>query len=435
MKIAYVYVMIWWMVPAVFGQNLTLHSVEGALQQALKHNSDLRLYQLKRTRTTLEHKSSKSHFLPTISGVLTAQRNIDLPVTPIPGEIFGQPGQTIEAQFGQTYNYNVGILISKSLLDWQAILKSRVIKINTEMAEAQTAAFKQKLTEQVALYYYTVIITKKALQINAQDAKLADSLFLLAQKKFDQGIIDQLAMNQARMHIHQLRQTSIANQILLSQCYQKLKTLLGADTQATITITQAEVLPITTNALLDNIGQDKSLIHYALQSKQNDLKVRMERATYLPKLSLTTYLGRQQFTNEATVSFDRNAWTSNSYISLNLNIPIFTGFSRSNQIKTTKVAQQEAQLAWQQAQQKSAIADITLMKEYQYTQQMVQANQGNFQLAKTNARLSFKRYQQGLINLEQYYRRFEDYLSAEQNYLNALSKLYGYQATILSRKK
>ncbi|HAS42127.1 MAG TPA: hypothetical protein DCS93_16735 [Microscillaceae bacterium] len=432
MKIALLCLIICGTASAVIGQNLTLNSVEEALKQALQHNPDLQLYQLKRKQAQLEHKSSRSHLLPTISGVITAQRNIDLPVTPIPGEIFGQPGRTIEAQFGQTYNYNVGLSLSKNLLDWQATLKSRVVKINMEMTEAQTAAFKQKLTEQVALYYYTAIITKKALQINAQDVQLADSLFLLTQNKFRQGVTDQLAINQARMHIHQLRQTSISNKILLNQCYQQLKTLLGADTQATITITQTEILSLPNNALPINMGQDKSLTTYALQSKQNDLRVRMERAAYLPKLSLTTYLGRQQFSNEATISFDR--WTSNSYIGLNLSIPIFTGFSRSNQVKIAKVAQQEAKLTWQQAQQKSALADATLLKEYQYTQELVQASQDNFRLAKANAKLSFKRYQQGLINLEQYYRRFEDYLSAEQGYLSALSKLYGYQATIISRK-
>lgn len=434
MKLAHLSLITLWINSVALAQTITLKSVDEAVQQSLISNPDLRLYKLKRNQAKLEHKVSKSHLLPTISANIAAQKNIHLPVTPLPGEIFGQPGQTIQVQFGQNYNYNAGFMLTKDLLDWQKKLHSRMLKVNMEIIEGQAAAYRQKLIEQVALYYYTALVTKKALEINEQDVQLADSLYALAQQKFNKGIIDQLAVNQARMHIHQLHQASISNQTLLAQCHHQLKILLGVDAQAVIQITQTEISETELSLAAINLNRDKSLIGYELQSKQNDLRVRLERAAFIPKLSVTAYLGKQQFTNEPTLSFDNNSWTNNSYISLHLNIPIFTGFSRSNQIKMAKVGQEEAKLALKQAQQKSAINDALLLKEYQYAHQLVDATKHNFRLTKRNANLSFKRYQQGVINLEQYFRKFEDYLSAEQGYLNALSKLYSYQAIILSRK-
>ncbi len=425
---------------AVFGQTLglaqptppiVLRSASQTIQLALEQNPDLRIYRLKRQQAALEHKLSKSFILPTITGSVGAQKNIHLPITPVPGEIFGQPGQTVQAQFGQQYNYNAGIAIQKNFLDWQAIVKSRVAKIQVEISEGEAGAFKQQLTEQVALYYYTVLITQKAAAIYDQDVKIADSTLLLIRQKFAQGLVNQLTVNRAKIHANNTRQNKQNNQRLFDQCTYQLKPLLGLSADAPLTIEEKAIhLP----PALPTLQTDKALRVYALKRKQTAMNVKLHKASFTPRLSFYSYFGKQQFSNTDQVSFDNNAWSNYSYIGLNLSVPVFTGLSRLKQLKIAKISHESAQEVWQREQQKAANKDQWLLTNYQHYRTLAKTAHSTFKLTQSNVALAWQQYRQGLISLPQYFQVFDEYLQAESAYLNVLSKCYSNYATILSRK-
>ncbi|MEM6525850.1 MAG: hypothetical protein AAF693_18770, partial [Bacteroidota bacterium] len=57
----------------------------------------------------------------------------------------------------------------------------------------------------------------------------------------------------------------------------------------------------------------------------------------------------------------------------------------------------------------------------------------NFQLYEENQRLTYKKYEEGLVSLDAYLRVFEDYVKAENTFLNNLSKVYSLYSQIIPR--
>jgi outer membrane protein len=72
---------------------------------------------------------------PQASAGFKGTDNLNLAVTPLPVELFGQPGKTIDAQFAKHYVYNSGITINQNIFDWTAVMQAKIAgnKIRTQV--------------------------------------------------------------------------------------------------------------------------------------------------------------------------------------------------------------------------------------------------------------------------------------------------------------
>lgn len=413
---------------------IVLFNVNEAIAYGKKYNIDRNIQELQQDRARAEHKLSKSYLLPTILGSFTAQNNLNLATTPIPGELVGQPGTLVNVQFGQEYNYNAGITITQTVLDWQNSIKARIAKVGKEITQVQSSLFDEKLMEQIALFYYNAIIAQKALEINKKDQSLADSIRTLTQDKFNNGLIDKSSLNQAIINVNNIEQSVLANHSSLEQSLNQLKNLLGLPADSNIELQEVEKTEEQGFPISETLAMDKNILLYEHQLEQARLDVKQQRALHYPKLSLNAYFGQQQFQNDFTFSLDGEAWTDYSYVGLNLSVPIFTGLANHNKTKVSKIEYGIAQKNLEQQKQQSALQDDLLLKEYDISLQASTTAYDNFMLYQDNVDLTFQKLQQGIIGLDAYFKVFEDYLRAENNYLNTLSNVYGNYATILSRK-
>ena len=84
--------------------------------------------------------------------------------------------------------------------------------------------------------------------------------------------------------------------------------------------------------------------------------------------------------------------------------------------------------------EKSTSKDAQLIAEYERNILVLKSSKNNFTLTKENTNLALLKYQQGLLSLDAYFKTYEDYLKAENNYLNTLSITLSQYATILSRQ-
>ncbi len=415
--------------------NIELTSAEQAIQLAWTQNPDLEVYQLQQQRAASEWRSSRSAYLPQVTATANGQWNAALATTPFPAELgvlLGEPGESVNVQFGQPYTYNAGINISQNIFDWQAIQRTRLSETTVNLTGAQSEAFRQSLAEQVSMSYYTALIAQEALRVSQHDLRIADSIFLLAQEKFDQGLIDRYSLNQAKINVNNLKQSDASTQVLYQQSLQQLGILMGIENGQELLL--AETPAIENLALQPNLAQDQALRVLEQQVLQADLQVGVQQSAYAPKLSFYSYLGKQQFQNEFTMSFGSDSWSNYSYLGLNLSIPIFSGGSTRNQVKAAQIDRDIAMAQLETETARSKAADELLMTEYQQSLISARSAEENFSLNEENSQLALQKYRQGLISLDAYFRTFDEYLKAENAYLNSLSVLYSYYATLISRK-
>ena len=417
---------------AQMSNEYVLSSVENAISKALETNPTLEVYQLQQDIAQKNYKIAKAYKLPTLTGTANGQRNVSLATTPLPGEIFGQPGETINAQFGQKYQYNAGININNNVFDWQLHLNKKIAKANVDLADLDTQAFQQKLVEQTSLYYYSALMTQEAIHINEQDLKIADSILQLTTDKFHQGLLDKIALNNSKINVNKIKQTKVSNTQQLNLYLKELHVLLGLKDNQTIVL--EESLKSTPKQLLSTgtLNTDADVSMFELQKDQSELNLKYQKASLYPKLSMYSYIGKQYFSND--FGFANSVWNDYRYVGLNVSVPIFSGFTNKNKIKKAKIEFDIATQNYENELTKSKLDDEVLIENYLSGFKSLEVSMETYQLRKENSGLVYQKYTEGLIRLEEYLVAFEEYLNAQNNYLNTLSNTYSYHATILSRQ-
>ena len=413
---------------------ITLSSFEETWNYALKNNPDQNSYLLNIEKAKADKITSQSFLWPSINGSFSGQYNIELPTTPIPGEIIGKPGTTIYAQFGQKFNYTTGISVNKEILNWQNCMQLKLAKNNILTTQLQADAYKQSLKQQVALFYFTTVVGQEALETNRRNLAEADSIVILTKQKQQQGLINTISANQALINRNNIQQQIASSQMLVDQCKISLKILCGLAVNADLQLNMMDLKNHQIVSPNQNLNPDKNLAISENQVKGLKYNVDIQKSAYLPKLNANYYIGEQQYRKDFGLSFDSKDWYVSKYLVVSLQVPIFNGFSTSSCVKSSKIEYQKAQTDWEESKRKAALNDELLLKNFTQSSLIAQTNQENYRLYAENERLANQQLRAGIISLDDYLKISEDYLKAENNYLNSLSTLYNYYSTIISRQ-
>jgi outer membrane protein len=411
-----------------------INSLPEVFDIAIKHNPTQAVYQLQIKQSQYNYESSKGFIYPNASANFNGTDNLHLAVTPIPGILIGKPGTTFYAQFGKKYTYNTGVTIGQDLVDWQSIFQSEIAKSNIKLNQVQQDSYVQSLKEQVARLYFSILIAKSSLNLSKQDSVYADSLLKLSKQRLQQGITDAIAVNQADINYNNVLQSKAQSQQLYDQGIENLKILLGEKPANELVLSENIELGLLSLNDIDKLGTDRSLEVYQQQVQIADIQRKSQRSAAYPKLSATVFLGAQEFRDGFGFSVDNNALSGYRYIGLNLSVPIFTGFTNSNKYQSSVVQKQIAEVQYNNAIQQSAINDRLLIKNFTNYADAVKASGNSFKLYGNNLQLNKQKYQEGILSMDAYLRVFQDYLTAENVYLNNLSQLLSTKATILSRQ-
>jgi len=412
----------------------TFHSLEEVWIYALKSNPDNSVYQLHVEKAVKDYKTAKSYLYPKISIGMSGQYNMEIPETPVPGEIFGKPGETVYAKFGQAYNYSRGLSFSKTLLDWQSMFQAKIAQSNTNLAKAEKALFEQNLKQQAAQVYYAALTARAAVDLSQKDLILADSTLLLSTNRFQEGVIDNMTLNQAKINRNNALDRLEQNKQYLLENETNLKILLGLTPGDTLLL--SENIQLTENTAIDTISTDElSLNLYKIQTENAGFATKQAMSRFSPKLELVTFWGGMQYQDDFKISMKSSDWQPNRYIGLNLSIPIFTGFANKNQYQSTKISQDIAQLSYNEAIRKSSLNDSILLNNYITAKHSFQTAQQNLALANENVHLAYSKYSEGLISLDNYLSVYDDYLAIENQYFSRMSDYLINKAIIQSRNK
>lgn len=413
--------------------SIVFHSVAEVWTAALRDNPTQRIYRLKNGQLTDEYKAAQSYLLPQAGLGFTGQDNLKLNVTPLPGELFGQPGKTLYPTFGKRYVYNTGLSVTENVFNWQAVFQSNIAKENITLNTLQQAAYEQALRTAAAQYYYSGLIAASSLQISGRDLQLADSILSTVTGRYNQGLVDLSAVHSAEINVNNVRQNIYQSRQLYDQALQNLRLLTGCKSHQTVTLN--EHLAIDSLDTPDNAkpGRDKNLDVYAANTHLAELQGKYQKAAYYPTLSVNGFIGSQQFRDNFGLSFDNGAWNDYRYLGLNLNVPVFTGFYNRNKYRSAGVQTRINAQQYQDAVEQGMISDSLLVTTYDNYRVIVEASGRNLLLYRANLLLSRQKYEEGLISIDVWQKTFEDYLRAENTHLNNLSSLFSAFSSIISR--
>ena len=412
---------------------LTLNSVNEAIQFALQHNYERQMQQLKVEQARDNKVTANAFYYPGIMLGANGQYNIDISETPVPGELVGQPGETVYMAFGKKYTYTAGINVNYNLLNWTSVYQSKIASNNVKLAQANSDYYEQKLKETVGQNYSAVLTAIQAEKLWKRNVLVADTIEMLTKKKFEEGLSDQLSVNQSVISRIQAEQQLEKTQLYSTQITNQLKTALGLKVNDEIVFTEMpeqEKIEADGTVLLP----DKYVEVLKLQEAIAGYEMKSALSAFAPQVSLKGYFGANQFSNQFDFSFDSQNWRKSNYLGVSVTMPLFTGFANKSKYESAKTQRKIAQTARNQEQEGVQLRDNNLNKQYLSAISIANTSYQKLTISEENLILARQKYEQGLISLMDYMEFFNLHLSVQNQYLTDLSEYRSVQATINSRK-
>lgn len=400
---------------------------------AEENNPDIGIHLLQVEKSRAEQKVAASSIYPKVNVGFSGQHNINIAETPIPGEAVGIPGETQYIRFGLPYTYNGGITVSKNLFDWQSIYQAKIAKSNSRLREVEKAIYEQDLKEQLAQLYFATLTSIEAISNSNKDLGLSDSLLQITSDRYQQGLTDALALNQAKINWNTAWEMLELNKQYFIENELNLKSLLGLSASDTLHLN--EKIGLIEYEDIQSVKPNTATINlYKTQIELAEFEKKQSYQSFIPKLEFVYYWGGTQYQeNDFQLSFNSSDWRANSYIALNLSIPIFKGFGNKNQYKATRISRKVAQLNYEEELRKTALSDTLLLNNYRSALELARKAHENLTLSTETVQLAYSKYAEGMISLDSYLSVYDDHLSIESQYFSRLSDYMINKAIILSR--
>lgn len=248
-------------------------------------------------------------------------------------------------EVGRWNTYNLGVSASMPLINAQLWKSLKISGQNVELAVEKARSSRLDMVTQVKQSYYAVLLAKEALNVYKDVYDNAVKNFEQTQMRYNAQKASELDYTRAKSTVaNAIPNVYNAESSVILALWQ-LKAVMGVSLDQDIDVAGA-LGDYSDTMSADNYSSDALTLDYnttmrqlAIQADQLAETVKMQKYAYIPSLALTFSYSLNAMTND--FKFSDYKWTPYSYVGLSLNIPIFSGGKRYNDVRQAKAQASE----------------------------------------------------------------------------------------------
>jgi outer membrane protein len=413
------------------GQEVMQLSLKQAIDHALEKN-----YQIMNARADANIANRQvweitASGLPQISGSVAYQYFLDIPVSLVPAEFFGegQPGEFIEIPFGTEQNITASVTVSQLIFDGSYIVGLQAARIYRELARQNYIRSEMEVKSTVTETYYLNLSVIENLQIIRDNLRNLERTLYETQRLFEQGFTDAINVDQLKLTVSNLRNRINALERQKSITANLLKFQTGINMQQEIELTD------NLGQLLQNISLEhmdikqfdpqRHIDFKIMQSQQimQKMTLRREWSFYLPNLSASYTRQEHAYRNQFNFFDSDHPWFPTSVVGVQLNIPIFSSGLRRSRV-------QQARLELEKAINNTNMVEQSLMLQLNEANSQIQTSIDNYNSERENLNLARRilerttiMHREGLASSLELTQASDQLLITQTNYINAMFEL------------
>lgn len=388
-------------------------TLEQALQIALSENVSVKVADMEIERTGFAKKGTYASLFPQIDISGNYQRTIKKQVMYMDIDMSGMAGGSGSSgggadasegssasgnpmsgglEVGRWNTYSAGVVAAMPIVNAQLWESIRISSANVELSVEKARESRLGTVTQVKSAFYSTLLAKEAFSVYKDVYENAVRNYEETEKKYNAQKASELELTRAK--------TTVANAIpnvynaessVILALWQ-LKAVLGVDLDSNIDI--AGELKDYADAMFRDIHENDDITlennttmkQLAIQAELLARNIRLQKYAYIPTLSAAFSFSINAMTND--FNFSAYKWTPYSYVGVSLQIPIFSGGKRLNDVRQAKNQYRQVQLQTTDAERNLKIAIRqslntmeTNMKSYYAAQTAVATAQKGYDIA------------------------------------------------------
>ena len=314
-------------------------------------------------------------------------------------------GTEQEVQFGQTYDGRMDLFLNQMIFNGSYFVGLSAAKELVYLSEKLTERDIIDINESVQKAYYTVLNTKKRIELVDINISRLTSLLKQTQKLFENGFVEKLDVDRIRVSYNNLKSEKIKADRLYQLSKEVFNFQIGLPVGTEIQLV-GELTEDLVNSFiysLEDFDYSKRIEYSILQTDKNlkfyDLK--NNRSQYLPQVYANYNYGYNTSSSDYNVFFDSNRWKSFGTLGFKIIVPIFDGFLKRSKINQSKykIEQVENQMLFLERSINLQVNQSIL--RYENTKETIYVSKQNLDLAEDVYRATELKFKEGVgSNLE-----------------------------------
>ena len=361
-------------------------TLEQALEIALSENVSVKVADMEIERTGYAKKGTYASLFPQIDASMAYQRTIkkqvmymDFDMSSLMGggstgegdasDATGSEGSDSSSsssssgggmEVGRWNTYTGGVTASMPLVNAQLWKSLDISALDVELAVEKARSSRLETVTQVKNAYFAILLAKEAFNVYNEVYQNAVSNYEEAKKKFDAEKISEMELLRASTTVANAVPNVYNAESSIILALWQLKAVLGVDLDMNLDVA-GQLGDYATQMLYDmnqhdsiSLDRNTTMKQLAIQSEMLAETVKLQKYASIPSLSLAFNFSMNAMTND--FKFSEYRWTPYSYVGLSLNIPIFAGGKRYQQIRQAQNQYQQVQLQTENTERQLKIA-------------------------------------------------------------------------------
>lgn len=375
-------------------------TLDKAVTLALQKNYDIRLAQLGLEKAGEQITEAYSGAFPQVNFNGQYTRNLKIPVLFLPPNTpFNPTPNTKTFSIGAKNSYNLAVSLSQSIYDPRLGTAISIAKKYSEYSDLNVESAKDDIIAQVKEGFYTVLLSKKLVEVNQQGYDVAQANYENTGALYKQGVASEYDYLRAEVQLANVKPSLIEAKNNLQLAKNALKNLLVLDPGMTIDVQgefQVEKVSSDLISQSDEILKEKNslLKQLSLQKLMLEENVSIEKAAYFPTLSAFGNYSWQSQDN--TFKFSNYNWANVITVGLQLSFPIFQGFKRSARIQQAKIDVETLEVTKNKTEAGLRISLMQSKLKMDEALDRIQAQEKSVNQAERALEIAQTRYKQGV---------------------------------------
>ncbi|MBE7176042.1 MAG: TolC family protein [Mucilaginibacter polytrichastri] len=396
-------------------------TLEECIKYAVSNQPQLKQAQLDREIAERDIQIGLADWYPQLNATGTYNYNAKLQATPFPDA----NGNIVVRTIGLRNTSILGARLDQTLYSNEVLLASRAAKYTRKQAAQNIVDSKIALVSDVNKAFFDILLTDKQLAVLDADIVRLKRSLSDAQKQYQGGIRDKVDYKRAGILLNNslADRKRTAESIKTKEAY--LKQVMGFPPEKDLSL-KYDTARMEQEAMGDTSKQldFNNRIEYQLlqtQKQIQDLSVSYYKWGFLPSLGAFATYNLNYFSNDFSNLYAHDY--PNSVIGLSLNLPVFNGLKRIQNLRKSRLQEQRIDL------------DITNLKNQittEYTQAIAdyRSNLNQLNLVRTNMQDAAEvykiidlQYREGVKTYLEVITAQADLRSSQLNYYNSLFQL------------
>ena len=383
-------------------------TIDESIDLAIENNENLKNSYLEEKISKALSKEYLSIGLPQINfdGGVKYNHEVQKSLIDISRFMPGVPeGTEQEVQFGQTYDGRMDLTLDQMIFNGSYFVGLSAAKELVNLSEKLTVRNIIDINESVQKAYYTVLNTKKRIELVDINLSRLNTLLEQTKKLYDNGFVEKLDLNRIMVSFNNLK----SEKIKASRLYQLSKEVFNFQIGVPIG-TEIELIGELSEDLiysfiysLEDFDYSQRIEYSILQTDKN-LKfygLKNNRSQYLPQIYANYNYGYNTSSSNYNLFFDSDRWKSFGTLGFKIIVPIFDGFLKRSKINQSKykIEQVENQMLFLERSINLQVNQA--ISSYENTKESIIVSKQNLELAKDVYLATERKFKEGVgSNLE-----------------------------------